>query len=112
MQLARDTTCLMSEFTLPDGQTVRLGTEKFAAAEALFQPRLMDREMPGLAEVVHSCIHELPIDTRLGMYNHILLSGGTTMLPGLSTRLGRDLTQLYLDKVLRVRSLPSTCGDL
>lgn len=34
-------------------------------------------------------------------YKHIVLSGGTTMYPGLPSRLERELKQLYLQKVLR-----------
>jgi len=33
LQLARNTTFLLSEYTLPDGQVVRLGQERFQAAE-------------------------------------------------------------------------------
>ena len=37
---------------------------------------------------------------RTQFYSHIVLSGGSTMFPGLPSRLEKDLTQLYLDKVL------------
>lgn len=40
-------------------------------------------------------------DTRLEFYKHIVLSGGTTMYPGLQSRLERELKQLYLDRVLK-----------
>ena len=33
-------------------------------------------------------------------YSHIVLSGGSTMYPGLPSRLEKDLTDLYLKKVL------------
>lgn len=39
-------------------------------------------------------------DTRLEFYKHIVLSGGTTMYPGLPSRLERELKQLYLERVL------------
>ena len=102
VQLARNTTVLMSEYTLPDGQVVKIGQERFQAAEALFQPMLMGVEALGISEIVHSCIHDLPIDERLGMYTAILLSGGSTMFPGFSSRLEHDLKALYLEKVLQV----------
>jgi hypothetical protein len=35
-----------------------------------------------------------------------MLSGGTTMFPGLPTRLERDVRRLYLDRVLKVAPLP------
>lgn len=41
------------------------------------------------------------MDLRSELYKHIVLSGGTTMYPGLPTRLENDLQKLYLDRVLK-----------
>ena len=38
MELAENTTILDREFTLPDKTTIRLGAERFKAAECLFNP--------------------------------------------------------------------------
>lgn len=38
---------------------------------------------------------------RADLYKHIVLSGGTTMYPGLPSRLERELKQLYLERVLK-----------
>lgn len=35
------------------------------------------------------------------LYKHIVLSGGSTMYPGLPSRLEREIKQLYLERVLR-----------
>lgn len=43
------------------------------------------------------------MDNRMPLYQNIVLSGGTTMLPGLATRLERDITHLYLMRILKVR---------
>lgn len=37
---------------------------------------------------------------RADFYKHIVLSGGTTMYPGLPSRLEREIKQLYLERVL------------
>ena len=42
------------------------------------------------------------MDNRLPLYQNIMLSGGTTMLPGLATRLERDIRDLYLKRILKV----------
>lgn len=34
-------------------------------------------------------------------YKHIVLSGGSTMYPGLPSRLEREIKQLYLERVLK-----------
>ena len=48
------------------------------------------------------------MDNRLPLYQNIMLSGGTTMLPGLATRLERDLRSLYLTRVLKVQKSCAT----
>ena len=56
LQLARETTCQQQSYTLPDGRTIRLASERFMAPEALFNPSLLDMEAPGIAEQVFQCI--------------------------------------------------------
>ena len=34
---------------LPDGRTVKVGSERFEAPECMFQPHLVDVEQPGVA---------------------------------------------------------------
>uniref|UniRef100_A0A3B3RQM1 Actin-related protein 2 n=1 Tax=Paramormyrops kingsleyae TaxID=1676925 RepID=A0A3B3RQM1_9TELE len=41
------------------------------------------------------------VTTRAEFYKHIVLSGGSTMYPGLPSRLERELKQLYLERVLK-----------
>jgi len=45
-------------------------------------------------------IQSADIDTRAEYYKHIVLSGGSSMYPGLPSRLERDITQRYLAEVL------------
>lgn len=45
-----------SNFTLPDGQTVKLGAEKWKAPEILFKPDLIGLEYPGVHDMVANCI--------------------------------------------------------
>lgn len=56
LQLARETTIQQRSYTLPDGRTIRLASERFMAPEALFNPSLLDMEAPGIAEQVFQCI--------------------------------------------------------
>uniref|UniRef100_A0A158P990 Actin-related protein 2 n=1 Tax=Angiostrongylus cantonensis TaxID=6313 RepID=A0A158P990_ANGCA len=100
-KLALETTVLSETYTLPDGRTIRLGGERFEAPEVLFQPHLIDVEQRGLSELLFGCIQSSSIDTRLDFYKHIVLSGGSTMYPGLPSRLEKEMKQLYLDRVLK-----------
>jgi actin-related protein 2 len=100
-KLARDTTVLMASYTLPDGRVIKLGSERFEAPEALFQPHLIDIESPGVAEMLFNTIQSADIDIRPEFYKHIVLSGGSSMYPGFSSRMEKELKQLYLAKILR-----------
>ena len=42
------------------------------------------------------------MDNRMRLYQHIVLSGGCTMIPGLPARLENDIRAMYLAKVLQV----------
>ena len=100
-RLATETTYLTENYTLPDGRMIRLGGERFEAPEALFQPHLIDIEGQGIAELLFSTIQSAEMDIRTDLYKHIVLSGGSTMYPGLPSRLEREIKQLYLERVIK-----------
>ncbi|XP_022644168.1 actin-related protein 2-like [Varroa jacobsoni] len=100
-KLALETTFLVEPYTLPDGRQIKLGAERFEAPEALFQPHLVNVEGQGIAELVFNTIQNADLDMRMEMYKHIVLSGGSTMYPGLPSRLEREIKQLYLERVLK-----------
>ena len=97
-KLAEETTLLDKEFKLPDGKMIRIGRERFEAGEALFRPKVAGVEDYGFHEKIYNVIEECDIDVRLSLMQNIILTGGTTMFPGLSTRLERDLLELYATK--------------
>merc|ERR1712038_1866199 len=100
-KLAQETTFLVESYTLPDGRVIKVGGERFEASEALFQPHLINVEGQGIAELVFSAIQAGEMDMRADLYKHIVLSGGSTMYPGLPSRLEREIKQLYLERVLK-----------
>jgi actin-related protein 2 len=100
-RLAQETTCLMENYTLPDGRVIKIGRERFEAPEVLFNPSLIDCEKPGMADMVFDMIQSADIDTRSEYYKHIVLSGGSSMYPGLPSRLEKDIKDRYLKEVLK-----------
>ena len=66
----------------------------------MFQPHLVDVEQPGMAEMLFNTVQAAPVDVRADLYKHIVLSGGSSMYPGLPSRLEKEMKQLYLSKVL------------
>ncbi len=91
----------VSRYTLPDGRVITMGRERFEAPEALFTPSLVDEETPGMAELLFKTIQSADIDLRAEFYKHIVLSGGSSMYPGLPSRLEKDIKSLYLRDVLK-----------
>lgn len=100
-RLAYETTTLIQTHTLPDGRVIKIGQERFEAPECLFNPALIDVENVGVAELLFNTIQAADIDTRPEFYKHIVLSGGTSMYPGLPSRMEKEVRQLYLHKVLK-----------
>lgn len=100
-KLANETTVLVEKYELPDGRVISVGGERFGAPEALFQPHLINVEGVGVAELLFNTIQAADIDTRPEFYKHIVLSGGSTMYPGLPSRLEREIKQLYLERILK-----------
>jgi len=99
-KLSRETTTLVESYELPDGRVIRVGSERFEAPECLFQPSLVDVEQPGVGELLFNTIQAADVDIRSSLYKAIVLSGGSSMYPGLPSRLEKELKQLWLTRVL------------
>ncbi|KAM3178448.1 hypothetical protein ACTXT7_002535 [Hymenolepis weldensis] len=83
-------------FTLPDGQEVSVGMERFQCPEALFKPSLM-QSLPGclaVHEAVYHSIQRLDRDTRRDMYSNIVLAGGSTMFRNFEARLNKEINAI------------------
>ena len=53
-----------------------------------------------MADMVFEMIQAADMDTRAEYYKHIVLSGGSSMYPGLPSRLEKDIRDRYLRDVL------------
>jgi len=80
-------------YELPDGNMITLGNERFRCAEVLFQPSF-GREASGIHETTFQSIMKCDVDLRRALYSNIVLSGGTTMFPGIGERMTKELTAL------------------
>jgi actin-related protein 2 len=100
-KLALETTVLEETYELPDGRIIKLGRERFEAPEALFNPSLIDVESAGLSDMVFDMCQKADIDLRTEFFKNIVLSGGSSMYPGLPSRLEKDIKERYLKDVLK-----------
>jgi actin-related protein len=74
-------------FELPDGSKVHLAKERFQCAEAIFQPHLLGKTNDaGICESVVQTIKSCS-DIRDTLLENIVLSGGNSMFPGVTSRL-------------------------
>lgn len=83
-----------SSYELPDGQTIQINNQKFRCPEALFKPLALGKEMPGFHEITYQSILKCDVDIRKELYSNIVMSGGTTMFPGIPERLSKQVTAL------------------
>ncbi|GAB4838086.1 Actin-1 [Ancistrocladus abbreviatus] len=89
----RESSVLDKQYELPDGQVITVGAGRFRCPEVLFQPSMLGMESG----------REGPdMDIRRDLYANVVLSGGTTTMPGFADRLVKELTSMVSPSV-RVR---------
>jgi len=93
-------------FTLPDGHSIDIGTERFQSPEVLFEPGLLGVEKSGIAELLYKSILNADVDSRKELSMNIILSGGTSLIPGIKERLQKEL-EVLCPVTLKVRIFAS-----
>jgi actin-related protein len=84
-------TSIEKAYELPDGQTIAFGNERFRCAEVLFNPTFTGSSDRGLAELIYDVIVACDIDIRSDLWLNIVLSGGSSLFPGMAERLEAEL---------------------
>lgn len=98
-------TGLRRRFTLPwsEAEHLWLDFELLDLGEAPFQPTSVLHDTPdefrSVVEVIAASLEQAPVDLRASIRRNILLSGGTTLMPGFVARLQQELNaKLGADK--------------
>ncbi|MCG3225006.1 MAG: actin family protein [Candidatus Heimdallarchaeota archaeon] len=94
LRLAEKVSGMEKSYTLPDGDNLTISSERFMAPELLFSPGVIGSEEAPLDELIYRMVQNCDVDLRRDLFSNIVLSGGTTMFPGLKERLHKELTDL------------------
>jgi actin-related protein len=94
LNLAKQSSKLEKNYELPDGQIITIGSERFRCPEALFQPNFLGREHAGIHETTYNSIMKCDVDIRKDLYANVVISGGSSMFPGIGDRIQKEITAL------------------
>eukprot|EP00484_Ammonia_sp_Unknown_P028181 CAMPEP_0197025422 /NCGR_PEP_ID=MMETSP1384-20130603/5771_1 /TAXON_ID=29189 /ORGANISM="Ammonia sp." /LENGTH=397 /DNA_ID=CAMNT_0042453951 /DNA_START=61 /DNA_END=1254 /DNA_ORIENTATION=+ len=94
LQAANESSDMEMVYTLPDGNSITVGAERFRCPEVLFNPSTIGMEQEGVQNLLYTSVMKCDVDIRKDLYGNIVLSGGSSMFPGIQERLSKELQTL------------------
>ena len=85
-------------YELPNGDIIQVKhTERLSSTEIIFDPSIVIKENncpPGIAQMAQKSIQSCDSDLMINMYNNIVLTGGSTMMPGFKERFENEIIRI------------------
>ncbi|KAJ7786901.1 actin family, partial [Mycena olivaceomarginata] len=110
LRTAAESSALEKSYELPDGHrydhyhSISCGSR---APEALFQPSVFGLEAQGIHVTTFNSIVKYALNIRRNLYVNVVLSGSSTMFPGISDRMQKELGSMTPNSIeVRIVSPP------
>ncbi|XP_059171159.1 actin, cytoplasmic 3-like [Physella acuta] len=94
LETSAKSSSIEKSYELPDGTIIAIGNERFRCPEVLFQPSFIGLESEGVHEILYKAIQASDVDIRSDLYSNTVLSGGTTLYPGIADRMKKELSAM------------------
>lgn len=82
--------CPEEQHTLPDGQVIKIGKERYTVGEALFQPSILGQEAHGIVEQLVRCISTVSSENHRQLLENTVVCGGTASMTGFEDRFQKE----------------------
>jgi len=81
-------------YNMPDGKLTTIGAARFTSTEELFNPNPRRTKREGIHKSVVNCIMKCDPNIRKELFENIVMSGGSTMFPGMMERMQKEIQAL------------------
>ncbi|KAL9247772.1 hypothetical protein vseg_021167 [Gypsophila vaccaria] len=82
--------CHKEKHTLPDGQVISIGKERYVVGEALFKPSILGLESLGIVEQLVHSISTVSSENHRQLLENTVLCGGTSCITGFEDRFQKE----------------------
>jgi hypothetical protein len=82
-------------YSLPDGENLTIGQERFKCPEILFNPQIKNINNFGINKGIYQSIQLCDPVVKQNLYKNIILTGGNTLFEGFAERLQNELKFIF-----------------